>query len=171
MTQSYPQARELHGIRYNLIAPPDTGAAHFTFSGRRPPWMAAASGSCPHAALLHPWRAEVRSAKPSVNEASFTGQTQEQFFRFQNQEIVWDTTLFTLTHYHADQPQSAEPVVRTAFLEIGDDTAYGRAIRVALDIPCIDEPAILRTIIMIRNYKRLRPGRHEFGEPRTFPPR
>jgi hypothetical protein len=154
MTQSYPQARELHGIRYNLIAPPDTGAAHFTFSGRRPPWMA-----------------EVRSAQPSVNEAFFTGQTQEQFFRFQHREIIWDTTLFTLTHYHADQPQSAEPVARTAFLEIGDDTAYGRAIRVALDIPCIDEPAILRTIIMIRNYKRLRPGRHEFGEPRTFPPR
>lgn len=124
MTQSYPQARELHGIRYNLIAPPDTGAAHFTFSGS-----------------------------------------------FQNREIVWDTTLFTLTHYHSDQPQSAEPVVRTAFLEIGDDTAYGRAIRVALDIPRIDEPAILRTIIMIRNYKRLRPGRHEFGGPRTFPPR
>jgi len=124
MTQSYPQARELHGVRYNLIAPPDTVAAHFTFSGR-----------------------------------------------FQNQEIVWDTTLFTLTHYHADQPQSAESVVRTAFLEIGGESAHGRAIRVALDIPRIDEPAILRTIIMIRNYKRLHPGRHEFGEPRTFPPR
>jgi hypothetical protein len=43
--------------------------------------MAAAPGSCPLAALLHPWRAEVRSAKSSVNEASFTGQTQERFFR------------------------------------------------------------------------------------------
>jgi hypothetical protein len=124
MTQPYPQARELSGIRYNLIAPPDTGAAHFTFSGR-----------------------------------------------FQNQEIIWDTTLLTLAHHHADQPQTAQPVVRTAFLEIGGETAHGRAIRVALDIPRIDEPAILRTIIMIRNYKRLRPGRHEFGEPRTFPPR
>jgi hypothetical protein len=27
------------------------------------------------------WMAEVRSAKPSVHEASFTGQTQEQLFR------------------------------------------------------------------------------------------
>ena len=26
-----------------------------------------------------PWMAEVRSAEPSVNEASYTGQTQEQF--------------------------------------------------------------------------------------------
>jgi hypothetical protein len=89
---------------------------------------------------------------------------------FQNQEITWDTTLLTLTHYHAEQPESAQPAVRSAFLEIGGETARGRAIRVALDIPLIDEPAILRTIIMIRNYKRLHPGRHEFGEPRTFPP-
>jgi hypothetical protein len=95
---------------------------------------------------------------------SFTG-------RFQDQEIVWDTTLLTLTHYHAEQLELAQPTVRSAFLEIGGDTARGRAILVALDIPCIDEPAILRTIIMIRNYKRLYPGRHEFGEPRTFHPR
>jgi hypothetical protein len=123
MTQSYPLARELHGIHFSLLAPLDSGQARFSFTGK-----------------------------------------------FLNQEIVWDTTLLTLTHYHADQPDSAQPVVRTAFLEIGGETARGRAIRVALDIPRIDEPAILRTIIMIRHYKRLRPGRHEFGEPRTFPP-
>ena len=97
-------------------------------------------------------------------------ETQEQLFRFQNQEIVWDTTLITLSHYHAAQPKSAQTMVRTAFLEIGGQSEHGRAIRVALDIPVIDEAAILRTIIMIRNYKRLHPGRHEFGEPRTFPP-
>jgi hypothetical protein len=91
--------------------------------------------------------------------------------RYQNKEIVWDTTLLTLAHYHAEQPESAQPTVRTAFLEIGGKTASGRTICVVLDIPHIDEPAILSTIIMIRNYKRLRPGRHEFGEPRTFPPR
>jgi hypothetical protein len=105
-----------------------------------------------------------------VNEASFTGQTQEQLFRFQNQEIVWDATLVTLAHYYAEQPEPAQPEVRRAFLEIGGLTAHGRAIRVALDIPVIDEAVILRTIIMIRNYKRLHPGRHEFGEPRAIPP-
>jgi hypothetical protein len=123
VTLPYPLARESHGIRYNLIAPPDTGEAHFTFSGR-----------------------------------------------FQNQEIVWDATLITLAHFHAQQPQSIQATVRSAFLEIGDETEYGRALRVALDIPRIDEPAILRTIIMVRNYKRLHPGRHEFGEPRMFLP-
>ncbi len=90
--------------------------------------------------------------------------------RFQHQEIVWDATLLTLVHDHAEQPESAQPAVRSAFLDIGGETAHGRVLRVALDIPYIDEPAILRTIIMIRNYKRLRPGRHEFGEPRIFHP-
>jgi hypothetical protein len=124
VNQFYPLTRELHGIHFSLLAPPESTRTRFAFTGR-----------------------------------------------YQNKEIVWDATLLTLAHYHAEQPESAQPTVRTAFLEIGDETACGRAIRVALDIPRIDEPAILRTIIMIRNYKRLQPGRHEFGEPRTFPPR
>ena len=124
MTQAYPLARERHGIRYTLLAAPDSGQAHFTFTGN-----------------------------------------------FQNQEIVWDATFLTLACYHSGQPASSQPVVRSAFLEIGDATPHGRAIRIALDIAEIDEPAILRSIIMIRNYKRLHPGRHEFGEPREFAPR
>jgi hypothetical protein len=123
MAPPYPLAREIHGIRYNLLTPPESSQARFAFTGS-----------------------------------------------FQNQEIRWDTTLITLAHYHAEQPGSAQPVVRTAFLEIGGETAHGRAIRVALDIPVIDEAAILRTIIMLRNYKRLHPGRHEFGIPHIFPP-
>jgi hypothetical protein len=123
VNQPYPLTREIQGIQYRLLAPPQPEQARFHFSGV-----------------------------------------------FQNHNIVWDATLLTLAYFHAQQPQSAQPVARTAFLEIGGDTAHGRAIRVALDIPRIDEPAILRTIIMVRQYKRLHPGRHEFGEPRTVPP-
>jgi len=104
-------------------------------------------------------------AAPEPGQASFTFTG-----NFRNQEIVWHATLQTLTHYHAGQPASAHPVERSAFLEIGEASAGGRAIRVALDIPRIDEAAILRTIIMIRQYKRLKPGRHEFGVPRVFTP-
>lgn len=89
---------------------------------------------------------------------------------FQGRELTWDATLLTLARYHAEQPDAALSVMRAAFLEIGDETALGRAIRVALDIPVIDEAVILRTIIMVRNYKRLHPGRHEFGAARAFPP-
>lgn len=90
---------------------------------------------------------------------------------FRGREMVWDTTLLTLLRYHTEQPDTGQSVVRSAFMEIGDTAANGHvAIRVALDIPAIDEATILRTIIMIRNYKRLHVGRHEFGEPRVFPP-
>jgi len=93
VTQTYPFARELHGIHFSLLAPPEPNKAGFAFTGRRPPWMA-----------------EVR-------------RTQEQFFRFQNQEVVWDATLLTLARDNAEQPESAQPTVRSAFLEIGNETA------------------------------------------------
>lgn len=104
-------------------------------------------------------------AAPTAQQAhfNFTG-------RFQDREVTWDTTLLTLAHYHHEQAPTAQAVERLPFLEIGAETATGRALRVALDIQQIDEPAILRTIIMIRQYKRLREGRHEFGVARVFLP-
>jgi hypothetical protein len=39
---------------------------------------------------------------------------------------------------------------------------------VGLAVPLIDAATVLRSMIMIRNYKRLRPGRHEFGDCVTF---
>lgn len=80
---------------------------------------------------------------------------------FEGHEVTWDTTLLTL---------AAAPAARRAFIDIGDETGNGRALTIALDIPAVDEPAILRTIVMIRQYKRLRAGRHEFGAPRIDPP-
>lgn len=90
--------------------------------------------------------------------------------RFQDREVVWDATLLTLAHYHYEQAPVAQAVERFPFLEIGAETTTGRALRVALDIEQIDEPAILRTIIMVRQYKRLHEGRHEFGVARVFLP-
>jgi hypothetical protein len=119
----------------------------------------------------YPLAREFQGIQYSLLAPPLPGQAQFIFTGvFQNQSVVWDTTLLTLAQFHAQQPESIRPTVRSAFLEIGGETARGRAIRVALDIPRIDEPAILRTIIMIRNYKRLHLGRHEFGEPRALPP-
>jgi len=94
---------------------------------------------------------------------SFVGQ-------FQNEELTWDATLLTLERYHAEQPHSSQAVQRSPFLEVGAQTISGRTLRVVIDVAQIDEPTILRSIIMIRQYKRLRIGRHEFGLPRVFPP-
>ena len=40
-------------------------------------------------------------------------------------------------------------------------------LNVGLDLKTIDEAVINKTIIMIRNYKRLRIGRNEFGSMHT----
>jgi hypothetical protein len=97
---------------------------------------------------------------PGQARFTFTG-------KFQHQESVWDATLFTLAHFYREHRLPIPPNTCSAFLVIGSETRHGRALRVVLDIPLIDEPVILRTIIMIRNYKRLQSGRHEFGETRS----
>lgn len=101
--------------------------------------------------------------QPGQARFTFTGP-------FEGRDILWQATLVTLAHYHAQQPPSAVTISRQPFIDIGADTPAGRLLTVALDIPQIDEPAILRTLVMIRQYKRLHAGRHEFGEPRRFPP-
>ena len=42
-----------------------------------------------------------------------------------------------------------------------------RSITIGLNVAAIDPPVLLKTTIMIRKYKRLRVGRHEFGEQTT----
>ena len=88
---------------------------------------------------------------------------------FAGEETIWDATLLTLDAWHQLQPPATDPVQRHAFIEVGAATAQGRGVRIVLDIPAIDEAVILRTIIMLRQYKRLRIGQHEFGAPREFP--
>jgi hypothetical protein len=88
--------------------------------------------------------------------------------KFSGQDIVWNMTLVTLTRVHQEQAPASQSATHRPYIEIGAATTHGRAIEVALDVPVIDAAVILRTIIMIRQYKRLRVGRHEFGEPRHF---
>ncbi|MEJ2361962.1 MAG: hypothetical protein P8Z75_11110 [Gammaproteobacteria bacterium] len=81
---------------------------------------------------------------------------------FLGHRVIWDASLQTLAYYvsnHPDLGQSARQ-----FIEVGDSGARGRQLTVGLNLPLIDQPAILKAIIMIRQYKLLAPGRHEFGE-------
>ena len=86
--------------------------------------------------------------------------------RFQGLPVVWDCEFVTLSAEYADQlRQGADAVPRLRnFIDIGGVTARGRRLRVGLSLSCIDRPAIEKMLIMIRNYKRLSPGRHEYGE-------
>ncbi len=70
---------------------------------------------------------------------------------FENREIRWDATLVALASGRS-------------YMDIGAETAGGRGVQVGLAIPAIDAAVVLRTIVMLRQYKRLRVGRHEFGD-------
>lgn len=74
--------------------------------------------------------------------------------RFQGEDVVWDAELIAL---------SARPGNAAQFLDIGAPAPRGIPIRVGLGVPCIDRPTVMKAIIMVRNYKRLHPGWHEFG--------
>ena len=90
-------------------------------------------------------------------------------FRFrgslEGKEVVWDAHLYTLAYYVKEVVRPSRPgsSVRQ-FIHVGDVGKTGRKIEIGLNLPGVDEAAIHKTIIMIRQYKRLSYGRHEYGE-------
>jgi hypothetical protein len=73
---------------------------------------------------------------------------------FQGKGVVWDCQFSTL----------AEARARRNFIAIGLPGVHGVPLQVGLSVAVIDTPAIEKMIIMIRHYKRLKVGRHEYGE-------
>ena len=92
----------------------------------------------------------------------------------QKRAVVWHAHIHTLRDYclhellmsqtGIQQPASiqAQPFI---YINIQNNV---HSLTAALNLPAIDEAAILRTIIMIRQYKRLQPGRHQYGDIATF---
>jgi hypothetical protein len=86
---------------------------------------------------------------------------------FHGQAVVWDCEFVTLAgEAERTAGATASSAVRN-FIEVTEAGPHGVPIRVGLDIARIDRPAIEKMIIMIRNYKNLHYGRHEYGEPHT----
>lgn len=79
--------------------------------------------------------------------------------KLQGQAVTWDATLIALT---AGAPEPGGQPLR-AFLEVGAPGPGGRRLTVGLLVPVIDAPVLRKTLIMVRQYKALRPGRHAFG--------
>lgn len=100
----------------------------------------------------------------TVVSVSFTG-------LFQGKVIMWNMTLTALKH----QSNAASQQVTVNKSESGNrpfiEITAGREgvfpLNVGLDLAVIDETVIKKTIIMIRNYKRLAIGRIEFGSMHT----
>ncbi len=81
-------------------------------------------------------------------------------------EVLWDATVQTLASYLSENPpaKSAKkiPQVRS-FMKVEQPREGVSQLTVVLAVPLIDEPTLQKTIIMIRCYKRLKVGYHEFG--------
>jgi hypothetical protein len=71
---------------------------------------------------------------------------------FAGAQVVWNCEFIALQR--DDQP---------CFIEVGEPTVQGVPLAVGLPLPSIDQAAVLKMMVMIRNYKRLQRGRHEFG--------
>lgn len=94
--------------------------------------------------------------------------TQHAHFRFSGnfaqKTVIWDAHLYTLAYYFNQVVKSSQPQSARQFIEVGELTESGRRIQIALNVPVIDESTIVKTIIMVRQYKRLASGRYEYGE-------
>lgn len=93
--------------------------------------------------------------------------------RFNDMQVVWDARITTL-QYKCRETQSdvahiGEPCRLRQSIDICENSD-GYNIDIALNLARIDEAAIKRTIIMIRKYKRLHIGHHEYGEAITLKP-
>jgi len=89
---------------------------------------------------------------------------------FEGKEVIWDARLHTLRHEYEQSrlQQASPPETFHQYIYIHPAQGEQLPITVALNVPQFDEPAILKTMIMIHNYKRLRFGRHEFGQAVSF---
>ncbi|MFP5348610.1 MAG: putative molybdenum carrier protein [Gammaproteobacteria bacterium] len=90
---------------------------------------------------------------PARAHIRFTG-------RFEGRAVTWDAQIIALR---------ATGSLAAPYIEIGADGAHGRALRVGLPLATLDAPTLAKTVIMIRNYKRLRQGRMHFGETAATP--
>jgi len=78
--------------------------------------------------------------------------------RFENKSVVWKACIRTVEDYSRNHPVSDDP---SQFIDIKIENNIFN-LEVALNIYQIDQAVIERTIIMIRKYKKLKAGRHEY---------
>ena len=78
---------------------------------------------------------------------------------FQGEPVVWNACVRTIDEYSQNHQVAKDPM---QFIEINaEDGVY--FLQVGLNVEVIDKPTIERTMLMIRKYRRLQQGRHEYG--------
>ena len=82
--------------------------------------------------------------------------------RFEGRQVAWLATLLALA-----ESQPTDPTRQPApnYIEVGEADLDTVPITVGLQVERIDPPTVRKAMIMIRRYKRLHRGRHEYGFP------
>ena len=103
------------------------------------------------------------------------GQTAHIQFKgpFQGEEVLWDAHLITLQEIYRQGIATGkylekDTISLSQFIEINEKDTAEVALTIGVNVPVIDTPTVLKTIIMIHNYKRLQHGRLEYGPSRQF---
>jgi len=78
---------------------------------------------------------------------------------FGGEDVIWHATLTAMSEY-AENNEVAEDPEQFIDVQIIDNVYQ---IEIVLNVKQIDRAIVEATIIMIRKYKRLQPGRHQYG--------
>ena len=81
--------------------------------------------------------------------------------QFQGENITWNTHFFTLTNYKEEKNIRDSNLKQ--FIDIKPIEPNTMQLTIALNIKEVDEPNIQKMMIMIKQYKNLSIGRHEYG--------
>ena len=84
-----------------------------------------------------------------------------------NQPVTWHAHIRTLRDDSFHNMNTFGSIQAQPYIDVGIRNGI-HTITIALNLPVIDQAAILGTIIMIRQYKRLQSGRHHYGDMATF---
>ncbi len=86
---------------------------------------------------------------------------------FESYEVIWNTQIIALKHASIKQIDKISGELN-AYLDVGTAQQVSKqesvlALRVGLPVNLITVPIVLKTKLMILNYKRLHRGIHAFG--------
>ena len=91
--------------------------------------------------------------------------TQHAHFRFkadfQGKTVIWNTNFYTVEGFRAEK--NIENTILKQFIDIEPSTPDVMNLTVVLKLNEVNKPNILKMIIMIKQYKNLSIGRHEYG--------
>ena len=82
---------------------------------------------------------------------------------FLGAQVNWEATVMTLAHHARGLPRDARGRGLRQHMDVAPVKDGRGQITVVLAVPRIDLPVLRKTVIMVRQWRRLSAGRHEYG--------